>query len=405
MPTNLQKQVLSVLNIPDTLPGYVSFRPLQRTLPMGFTWAAFLGHAIAEGCLHTALESFKRSSKLTYRAITLSGLLRVVVPRSNDILIAHIIDDVNIVMYDCPLEEVRLLQHLLWRTFTMSGLPIRAKKCTPLNRIETISLPFIGFDWNLRSGSISPKDKRTANLCKSIDHLLDFPSFYQEKDVERIVGKLVWTAMARRPLLSILRSAFHLPSNTALRRNRNIAERELRLISSLLPLATIETKRMIWPIALATDASTHSGATTFARSNRNALLSLLSTCKYNSGPLSHPDASMFSINSAWETALTHKWRREEHINVLEGEAILLGVRWAIEQGAGNHRVVILTDSSVCIGAITKGRSSSGGLLRVCRKLAALCLLHKIELLLVHLSTDDNPADAPSRGRPIEDRFL
>jgi len=366
MPSDLKVQIMSILNMSAPPPDYTSFRPLQRTLPMGFTWAAFLGHAIAEGCLHGALDSFKRSTDLTYRTITLSGLLRVVEP--------------------------------------MAGLPIRARKCTPLNRIETKSLPFIGFNWDLQSGSISPKGERTSNLSRSIDHLLDFPSSYQEKDVERIVGKLVWTSMARRPLLSILRSAFHLPSDQPLRVNRITAERELRIISSLLPLAIIDTKRKIWPIALATDASNPLGAVTFTRSTRNDLLALLSTCRYNDGPLSHRNASFFALNSTWETALTHEWRREEHINVLEGESILLGVRWAIEKGAGNHRVVLMSDSSVCVGALTKGRSSSSGLLRVCRKIAALSLLHKIELIPVHLSTDDNPADAPSRGQPIELRF-
>jgi len=339
MNSNLQKQVLSMLDLSVPPPGYTSFRPLQRTLPMRFTWAAFLGHSIAEGCLRRAVETFRRSSTLTYRAITISGGLRVVIPETNDIIIAHIIDDVNIVMYGCPIEDVRRLQHLLWRDFTMSGFPVRASKCTPLNRIETRSLPFIGFDWHLQTGIIMPKNDRTANLSRSINHLLDFPYTYQESDVERIVGKLVWTAMARRPLLSVLRSVFHLPSDIPRTRNRITAERELRMISALLPLAMIDTKRKIWPYVLAIDASEQSGAVTFTQSTRHNILALLSNCRYINGPLSHPDASSFALNSRWNTALTHEWRREEHINILEGESILLGLRWAIEKGADGHRVL------------------------------------------------------------------
>jgi len=167
MPSGLQRHVLSELGI-SICPPYTRFRPMQQTLPMGFTWAAFLGHSIAEGCLHHALDAFKKSNALTYRTITLSGRLNVVEPTKNDIVIAHIIDDVNIVMYDCPLDEIRRLQHLVWRGFTMSGLPLRAAKCTPLNKIETRYLPFIGFKWDLQNGTIFPKDSRTSNLSESI---------------------------------------------------------------------------------------------------------------------------------------------------------------------------------------------------------------------------------------------
>jgi len=404
MPEYLQNIVRSELQLACHPNPYALFRPLQRTLPMGFTWAAYLGHSIAEGCLNMALEIFCANSTFTYRVLTLSGKLNVVEPKRNDIVIAHIIDDVNVVLYDSPLSESQKLQHIFWRSFTMSGLPIRAAKCTPLNKIQTDALPFIGFTWDLKTGNIFPKDSRTSNLSDSIDGLLECPSSYQEKEVERIVGKLVWTCMARRPLLSVLRSVFRLPPSLPAKRNRNSAARELRTISALLPLAVIDTKRKIWETVLATDASPKSGAVTYAQSDRGSLLSLISTCRYNNGPLSHPACSNFALSHQWETGLTHRWRREEHINILEAESILLAVRWAIEQGARNHRIVLLSDSAVCIGAITKGRSSSSGLLRVCRKLAALFLMHGIELILLPLSTRHNPADGPSRGLPLESRF-
>jgi len=386
MPANLKNQMVEEFNLSCPPPSFTTFRPMQKTLPM--------------------VDAFRKSTSLAHRVITLSGDLNVVTPSADDILIAHIIDDVNVVMYGFQMVDVRRLQHQFWRSFTMSGLPMRTSKCTPLNKIVTDSLPFIGFTWDLQTGLIQPKNERSANLSRSIDRLLDFPSSYDEKECERIVGKLVWTAMARRPLLSVMRSVFHLPDSQPLKRNRLSAARELQTISSLLPYAIIDTQRHILPVIIATDACPRSGAVTFAQSSREELLGLLSTCRYNNGgPLSHPEASKFALRKAWKTALKHDWRRDEHINVLEGEIILLALRWAIDHGSQNHRIVIMTDSSVCIGAITKGRSSSGGLLRVCRKIAALSLLHRIELLLVHISTHWNPADAPSRGLPISECFL
>ena len=56
-----------------------------------------------------------------------------------------------------------------------------------------------------------------------------------------------------------------------------------------------------------------------------------------------------------------------------------------------------------LGSVTKGRSSSGPLLRVLRKIAALQLAGDLLVRLVYIPTEWNAADAPSRGvrkRPV-----
>lgn len=63
---------------------------------------------------------------------------------------------------------------------------------------------------------------------------------------------------------------------------------------------------------------------TFRSSNVHAIESGFSTIF--AFDVSHPDASSFAVNARWDIALTHVWRRDEHINILEGESILLAVR-------------------------------------------------------------------------------
>lgn len=68
----------------------------------------------------------------------------------------------------------------------------------------------------------------------------------------------------------------------------------------------------------------------------------------------------------WKIVSGWKWTRKgDHINVLELRAILTALRWRI--GHKHHvgvRVIHLTDSLVCLHALTRGRSSSPKLRRI-----------------------------------------
>jgi len=86
-----------------------------------------------------------------------------------------------------------------------------------------------------------------------------------------------------------------------------------------------------------------------------------------------------------------------HINVLEGEAYIMFLRWLLRACANhNRRVVVLLDSSVWLGAAAKGRSSSQ-LNRLLKKAAALTMAGNLQLHLIMVPSEDNPADLPSRG--------
>ena len=91
-------------------------------------------------------------------------------------------------------------------------------------------------------------------------------------------------------------------------------------------------------------------------------------------------------------------KRPDHIHVLEGESLLIMLRWILRSCARHAaRVVILLDSSVVVGAAAKGRSSSR-LNAIMRRAAALELAGDLLVYWVLVPSDENPSDVPSRGR-------
>ena len=88
----------------------------------------------------------------------------------------------------------------------------------------------------------------------------------------------------------------------------------------------------------------------------------------------------------------------EHINVREGRAFLARLRWVLRaRSRHGHRIVILVDSRVWLGGVTKGRSSSLPLNSLLRQVAALVMAGGLVLYVVFIPTAWNPADDPSRG--------
>jgi hypothetical protein len=102
----------------------------------------------------------------------------------------------------------------------------------------------------------------------------------------------------------------------------------------------------------------------------------------------------------FQVVLSVRVTNGQHINVEEGHALIRYVKWILRsRHRFGHRVVILIDSKVVIGAVTKGRSSSMALNAVVRRIAALCFAGGLTLHCVFIPTSHNPGDWPSRGGP------
>jgi len=99
----------------------------------------------------------------------------------------------------------------------------------------------------------------------------------------------------------------------------------------------------------------------------------------------------------WSTIVAAQWKREEHINHLELRSVNTALRWVISSPHSiRRRVLLLSDSQVAVGALTKGRSSAHGLLCRVRPTCALLLATGIQLRVRWIASALNPADEPSR---------
>ena len=91
------------------------------------------------------------------------------------------------------------------------------------------------------------------------------------------------------------------------------------------------------------------------------------------------------------------FRRSEHINDLELRSVCTAVRWVLTSPDSiERRVLLLSDSQVAVGALTKGRTSAHLLLRRLRPTCALLLASGIRLSVRWIPSKLNPADGPSR---------
>lgn len=110
----------------------------------------------------------------------------------------------------------------------------------------------------------------------------------------------------------------------------------------------------------------------------------------------------------WRTIAGWRWTAPgEHINALELRAILTSMRWRIEhQLHFRRRVLHLTDSLVCLHALSRGRSSSKKLRRTMSRVNALLLASGSQAIWAYVHTDSNPADRPSRwgSRRVKTKF-
>ena len=108
----------------------------------------------------------------------------------------------------------------------------------------------------------------------------------------------------------------------------------------------------------------------------------------------------------WREICGWRWMHSgEHINGLELRAILTSVKWKIWRCKRvGVRFLHLTDSLVCLHALTRGRSSSRRLRPIIMQLNSYLLAADLHPLWGYIHTSLNPADRPSR-RPLRKKWL
>lgn len=217
-------------------------------------------------------------------------------------------------------------------------------------------------------------------------------------ELSRIVGKWTWAALPTRPILSVFSSVYKFIQVM----NRRPAKlwpsviNELKLMCGLAPLMFTNITAGWLSHVAAVDASMVGQGMTSQRISSDDAKVLSGTA----GCVTTTDVPVRNtiINGNWRKCVSYGWRHGgEHINVLEARALLTAVRWSLSlPRSGRSRFVVLSDSSVVVHSISKGRSSSPRLLPRLRTIASLLLASATHLYVHWVPSEQNPADGLSR---------
>ncbi len=104
-------------------------------------------------------------------------------------------------------------------------------------------------------------------------------------------------------------------------------------------------------------------------------------------------------DSHFSDVISFRATRPEHAGLLELRGVRLAVRWALRSTKRFHtRLLLLVDAKAALCATAKGRSGSFAFRRPLASLGAHALAAGVLLRCLYVPSEDNPADAPSRGR-------
>ena len=105
--------------------------------------------------------------------------------------------------------------------------------------------------------------------------------------------------------------------------------------------------------------------------------------------------------TGWALDVKYRLPASEHINLKEARPLRTVVRAALARCVdGPRRHLALSDSSVNVGAWARGRSPSPRLNAFLRDSAPERLALGLQLGVIKVETEFNPADDPTRGRPV-----
>lgn len=372
--------------------------PCLRTLPMGFSHSVFLAQTVHEHLAETE-TGLRREDRVMRGNDT--GL---------DRLRYHLyIDDAAFI--STSRSECRRALEAHIRTLNSRGLDVKPSKVVPPS-CEGVDV--VGVELHGRDGSFGLAPAKLRRLCSATIRLLERGSA-TGLELSVLLGRWTWAILPVRPAFAIFCSVYRFIEVAASEYTLwPSVKRELELVLSLAPLLWVDMRTQVSSTVVATDSSSFALGVTYAE-----VEDVQEVFEGESGAMVSPAGlsadglddqqvvqSSFALGAAglhqvshlrWKTAVSSRWRRSEHINVLECRAVLTALRWLLSRPSLiGRRVLLLSDSAVAVAALNKGRSSSYPLLRCLRAMSALLLASGTRLMVRWIPSSANPADAPSR---------
>lgn len=261
-------------------------------------------------------------------------------------------------------------------------------------------------------------DKMALVLVGIVALLYDSSISLSVVELQALLGHIAWFALLARPVFSCLHEVYvdARQSTTAKFRPRDESLVELTLLLMLLPYIDADLTRPWANILVASDASPSYGFGVSVAAASPTTLKSFSRLAARKGAFArldrdgtYPDEEIEKprkgrvcplpiTKAAFSTVVSARATHAAHAGALEAGGIRLALRWFLRSAARhNQRMVLLVDAQAVLGAVSKGRSSSPSLRREVMRIAALQLVSGTLVKLVYVPSEDNPADAPSRG--------
>ena len=269
------------------------------------------------------------------------------------------------------------------------------------------------------SGRIgSPTEK--LRQIESLTTALLTTGHASKKALQKLIGLYIHPFMHRRECMSVFHHIYvyleNMKEGVVQKLPHHIRD-ELVAACLLLPVACGNVR---WPVSVqisATDASLTGGGRASTVTSRKIAKTLYrfgekkgEFCKLDwaSQCLPPPTSMVRAPDVLVDALMCHAWtpteelvfRRASHINLLEMEMLKREIQSRVNSGRGQCRMVNLCDSRVVVGAYAKGRSSSKQLNHLLKKCCAWSIAGDLSVTNIWVDTKRNPADHPSRGKPI-----
>jgi len=278
----------------------------------------------------------------------------------------------------------------------------------------------LGIEVHGREHTVAPRADKLDRLRMDTYWLLQRGTA-TGREMAQLVGRWTWVMLVARPALAIFNSVYRF-IQAAGRKPFGVwpsVATELWAVARIAPLLVARLNDTWQPQVFAVDASLDGLGVVAARVPTDLVeraARVAGSSSFASAADGKPDTEQQVddelLDRRWSTLVAAPWRDEEHINCLELRAVSTAVRRVLSSPSVVRdrcaRLLILSDSQVAVGALSKGRSSSHTLLRRLRPLSALLLASGLQLALRWIPSFANPADAPSRvfscPRPLHDHY-
>lgn len=374
--------------------------PCCATLPMGWSHSVFLAQAAHEHFLdtHTTLSRRSRIQADNPDAlkVRIDGTRHQVY-----------IDD--LLLFSLSEMHLSAAQNEYVLAAQKFGLVVKMSKIV---RPTSDPVECLGLEVNGTDHTVGLSPSKLLQLCNDTRALV-VRGFCTGLELSQLVGRWTWASLACRPVLSVMNSVYRFIQCAGNRMFTiwNSVKTELRCLEGLMPILFTSLDLPFFDKIVACDASsTGLGVVSSPQVFRNLQEAATVVAPVNQPtPETSSDESSATISTGlqaninvlsrlrWSTIVSSRWRRPEHINVLELRALTTALRWVVSfPSSFCSRPVFVCDSQVCVYAVAKGRSSSPPLLRRLRCFNAFLLAFGCRPLVKWIPTHVNPADEPSR---------